>query len=260
MTSDTGRSKHRVPVTPAPAPAQAPRESPAPAPPPKPAKPARGSKSATPPTRPQREGPLRHAGLWLRTAATTRAGRWGLAAGALAFLVFGIVFVLSLLPSQLESRGEKVARAWLARDVGGLKKFVEPSQAEKVPRWLQERASPRPERAGEAPAGARGHSAQRRPNRRGRHPDQGAEEGRHGCLLRVPPPLGLPTTTALTTTCPTTASRRTSSPGPGRRSGRPPAAPSRPPASLRARGPTSPRKTARPRSSARRSGSGWPSS
>jgi tetratricopeptide (TPR) repeat protein len=138
VASATGRSKHRVPVA-------------ADSPPEPPAKPAKPSKSVKPaPKRRQREGPLRHVVLWIATAARTKPGRWVMAAGVLALLGLIPLVFPSLFPSQLKTRGEKAARAWLARDVEQIKQFVEPSQVELVERWLRE--DPPPDLAGQEPA------------------------------------------------------------------------------------------------------------
>src|SRR5262249_59105261 len=56
----------------------------------------------------------------------------------------------SLFPSQLKTRGEKAARAWLAKDVEQVKQFVDPPEAEKTERWLKE--NPPPNLAGQEPA------------------------------------------------------------------------------------------------------------
>ncbi len=112
---------------------------------------AKPAKVVEPPRRRrQREGPLRYTALWIGAASQTRGGRWTMAAGALAAVVVLSVAVFpSLFPSQLRSRGQKVARAWLAKDVEQIKQFAEPSQVESVPAWLKE--NPPPDVAGQQP-------------------------------------------------------------------------------------------------------------
>jgi tetratricopeptide (TPR) repeat protein len=148
VASGTGRNKHRVPgaaggqssdaATTAPA-----RET------------AAGTEKSPPKARPapkrrRREGSIRYAYLWVTTAAQTRSGRWALAAGVLALLGLVPLLFPSLFPSQLRTRGEKAAQAWLARDVDAVKQFVEPSQTEKVELWLKQ--EPPPNLAGQEPA------------------------------------------------------------------------------------------------------------
>jgi tetratricopeptide (TPR) repeat protein len=142
VTSDTGRSKHRIPVVPETAAARAAKADRPPEPPPKTAKPA--PKLTTP-----REGRLSYARQWVATVAKTRSGRWAMAAGVLVLLVLVPVAFPSLFPSQLQKRGQKASQAWLARDVEQIKQYVEPSQVEYVERWLKE--EPPPELAGQQP-------------------------------------------------------------------------------------------------------------
>jgi hypothetical protein len=56
----------------------------------------------------------------------------------------------SLFPSELKTRGEKAARAWLAGDVEQFKQYVEPSQVTLAERWLKE--DPPPNLTGQEPA------------------------------------------------------------------------------------------------------------
>src|SRR5262249_50053120 len=90
------------------------------------------------PKRRDREGVLRYTGQWLAAAAATPGGRWGLTACAPAVLVVGGRLLYSLIPTQLESRGQQPARAWRARDPEQIKKCGDPTQAEGVPRRLKQ--------------------------------------------------------------------------------------------------------------------------
>jgi hypothetical protein len=65
-----------------------------------------------------------------------------LAAVGLA-LVVGVLWSLqALIPSQLKSRSREVARAWLARDTEGVKKFTEAPLAGKVDSWMKQNPPP----------------------------------------------------------------------------------------------------------------------
>ncbi|HKI36924.1 MAG TPA: tetratricopeptide repeat protein [Gemmataceae bacterium] len=139
VTSDTGRSKHRVPVVAESQGPQAAKAESTPDPPPKPAKAAKSSKSVKPEPR---EGRLRFAGQWVAAAAKTRAGRWAMAGSVVVLLVLVPFVFPSLFPSQLRSRGQKASQAWLARDVEQIKQYVEPTQVEYVERWLKEDPPP----------------------------------------------------------------------------------------------------------------------
>jgi hypothetical protein len=116
--------------------------------------PAKSSKPATKvkpaPRRIERESRLTLARLWLGAVAQTRAGRWALAGSALTVAVLLVGVVLSLFPSELLSRGQKAAQAWLAGDVEQIKRFVESSQTAQVPGWLKE--NPPPDVTGQKPA------------------------------------------------------------------------------------------------------------
>jgi hypothetical protein len=86
---------------------------------------------------------LRYARLWLAAFAQTKAGV--LTAVVAVVLIVGLIpFVFpSLFPSELRSRGQKVAEAWLSRDVEKIRLFAEPTLAENIPRWLE--ATPPPD-------------------------------------------------------------------------------------------------------------------
>jgi hypothetical protein len=112
--------------------------------------PAKKPKPAPPPQATQREGPLRYAALWIATAAKTKVGRWVIALSLLNVLWLVPILFPSLFPSQLKSRGQKAATAWLAGDVEGIKSFVDPSQAQIVDAWMKEH--PPPDLSGQQPA------------------------------------------------------------------------------------------------------------
>jgi hypothetical protein len=77
------------------------------------------------------------AGLWIATVARSKTGRWSFVACLL--VLFGLVPFLfpSLFPSELRSRGQEMAQAWLARDVEQLKTFADPTLVESVPLWVE---------------------------------------------------------------------------------------------------------------------------
>src|SRR5262249_12274176 len=139
VTPAAARGKDRVPVAAGEAP-QHPSADGASRPPPKPAPASRSVKPA--PKRRRREGPLRYAALSVATAARSHPGRWALAASVLALLGLTPLLFPSFFASELKTRGEKVAHAWLARDVEQVKQFVNPSEVGKVDRWLKEEPPP----------------------------------------------------------------------------------------------------------------------
>jgi tetratricopeptide (TPR) repeat protein len=91
----------------------------------------------------RKESGLRFAGLWLVTFAKTKAGRWTAIVGLVVSIVLIPFLLPSLFPSELRSRGQKVAQAWLNRDAEQIKSFADPTLAENVPRWLE--ATPPPD-------------------------------------------------------------------------------------------------------------------
>jgi hypothetical protein len=101
------------------------------------------SKTAPKVPRRQKVSGLRYAGQWLVAFSKTRAALWTGIAGILLF-GFAIPFLFpSLFPSELRTRGQKVAQAWLARDAEQLRSFTDPTQVEHIPRWLE--ATPPPD-------------------------------------------------------------------------------------------------------------------
>jgi hypothetical protein len=102
------------------------------------------------PARTERESRLTLARLWLIAAAKSRAGRLALAGtGVVIVMLLGIA-ALSLFPSELRSRGQKAAQAWLAGDVEQIKQFVDTAQVSQVSGWLKQ--NPPPDVAGQQPA------------------------------------------------------------------------------------------------------------
>jgi tetratricopeptide (TPR) repeat protein len=109
---------------------------------PTPAKPTPAKPNGTAPRRRQ-ESSLRFAALWLAAFSRTRAALW-VALVVLVLFAAAMPFLSpSLFPSELRSRGQKVAQAWLAKDTEQLKTFADPTLAESVPRWLE--TTPPPE-------------------------------------------------------------------------------------------------------------------
>jgi hypothetical protein len=85
--------------------------------------------------------------LWLAAFAQTRAALWTVT-GCFVLFGFAVPFLFpSLFPSELRTRGQKVAQAWLARDVEQIRSFVDPAQVENIPRWLE--TTPPPELNGD---------------------------------------------------------------------------------------------------------------
>ncbi len=101
------------------------------------------SKSAPTVPRRQKVSGLRYARLWIGEFIKTRAALWA-TIGVILLFGFAIPFLFpSLFPSELRSRGMKVAQAWLAKDAEQIRSFVEPTQVENIPRWLE--ATPPPD-------------------------------------------------------------------------------------------------------------------
>jgi predicted RNA-binding Zn-ribbon protein involved in translation (DUF1610 family) len=100
-------------------------------------------KSAGKAPRRRKESSLQYAGLWIATVSRTKPGRV-LAILIVLLALFSIPFLFpSLFASELRSRAQKVAAAWLARDVEQLRPFVDPTLVESIPRWLE--TTPPPE-------------------------------------------------------------------------------------------------------------------
>ena len=88
-------------------------------------------------------GGLRYAALWIGAVLGTKSGRWAAVLG-IALTFFGIPFLFpSLFPSDLKSRGQKFAQAWIARDAEQMRSFADPTLVENMPRWME--ANPPPE-------------------------------------------------------------------------------------------------------------------
>jgi hypothetical protein len=86
---------------------------------------------------------LHRAGEWIAAAAETGPGRLALGTMALAVVVLVGMGVYRLIPSALQSRGQKAARAWLAADIPQVQQFVQPAQAGAVEAWLRDNPPPK---------------------------------------------------------------------------------------------------------------------
>jgi len=92
----------------------------------------------------RKESSLHYAGRWIVAFTQTKEGRWTAIVGVV-FLIGSMLSFLfpSLFASELHSRGQKVAEAWLSRDVEQIKPFTDPRLVENVARWLE--ATPPPD-------------------------------------------------------------------------------------------------------------------
>ena len=94
---------------------------------------------------------LSYAGNWIAAASATRGGRW-LLGGVLLLVLASVGFAVSplLWPSQLKTRSQTMARAWLAKDVKQMEQFTEPGQEPYLASWLDNH--PPPDLTGQEPA------------------------------------------------------------------------------------------------------------
>jgi tetratricopeptide (TPR) repeat protein len=97
-----------------------------------------------------REGVMEYAGQWLRAFAATRTGRWMVGGLVLLALTSASLAVSPLIwPGALKTRGQALARAWLADDIDQMEQLTDATEVAKLRSWLEHH--PPPELRGQSP-------------------------------------------------------------------------------------------------------------
>ncbi|HTU23231.1 MAG TPA: tetratricopeptide repeat protein, partial [Gemmataceae bacterium] len=133
--STSGRSTHRLPSEEKTAAASKPSSPPKLSPPKRPA--------FRPRPRPSSQGRFGVAGSWIAETLATRGGRWGLGVAVILLIAWvGLTASPFVRPNKLMTRGHKMVRAWLARDLQKIEPYTDPDEKSLLASWLKKNPPP----------------------------------------------------------------------------------------------------------------------